>query len=60
MEKSRKPCVRAPAIAETYSPTLRCIDSRDLFAGSNHVLIEHAGATYRLQITSQGKLLLTK
>lgn len=38
----------------------RIIDSRDLFAGENEIGIAHAGETYRLRITRQGKLILNK
>jgi hemin uptake protein HemP len=36
------------------------INSAELFAGGREVLIDHAGTTYRLRHTSQGKLILTK
>lgn len=35
-------------------------DSRDLFQGRQEILIEHAGHAYRLRITRQDKLILTK
>ncbi len=35
-------------------------DSQALFAGHREVLIEHAGHVYRLRITRQDKLILTK
>lgn len=35
-------------------------DSRDLFRGRQEILIEHAGHAYRLRITRQDKLILTK
>lgn len=35
-------------------------DSRELFRGRQEILIEHAGHAYRLRITRQGKLILTK
>ncbi|KAA3625453.1 MAG: hemin uptake protein HemP [Proteobacteria bacterium] len=34
--------------------------SLDLFRGQTRILIEHGGSTYVLQITRQGKLILTK
>jgi hemin uptake protein HemP len=34
--------------------------SGDLFDGDQEILIEHAGQEYRLRITRQGKLILTK
>ncbi|MBI4983998.1 MAG: hemin uptake protein HemP [Rhodocyclales bacterium] len=38
----------------------RRLDSRELFTAGNELLIDHHGASYRLQITRQGKLILTK
>lgn len=35
-------------------------DSRDLFRGHQEIMIEHVGDVYRLRITRQGKLILTK
>lgn len=35
-------------------------DSQDLFRGRQEILIEHAGHAYRLRITRQDKLILTK
>ncbi len=34
--------------------------SHDLFGGAQEILIEHTGQEYRLRITRQGKLILTK
>lgn len=36
------------------------IDSQQLFATHNEILIEHQGDEYRLRITSNNKLILTK
>jgi hemin uptake protein HemP len=38
----------------------RTLDSREVLGDQNLVLIQHLGATYRLQSTRQGKLILTK
>ena len=35
-------------------------DSRQLFATGKEVLIRHAGEIYRLRVTRQNKLILTK
>jgi hemin uptake protein HemP len=40
--------------------TSRSGPSADLFKGHTSVLIEHNGASYRLQMTKLGKLILTK
>lgn len=46
---------------ETGSPDgARFVDSRALFAGDHEIGIVHAGETYRLRITRQGKLILNK
>ena len=36
------------------------ISSRDLFAAAREVLIVHGDETYRLRLTAQNKLILTK
>jgi hemin uptake protein HemP len=36
------------------------ISSKDIFGGNIEVIIEHAGLEYRLRITRQNKLILTK
>ena len=36
------------------------IDSRDLFIGTREVLIHHGGEHYRLRLTAQNRLILTK
>ena len=36
------------------------LDSRDLFAGTREITIVHGGEIYRLRLTAQNKLILTK
>lgn len=36
------------------------IDSRDLFAGAREIIIAHGEEVYRLRLTAQNKLILTK
>lgn len=36
------------------------LDSRDLFASTREVTIAHGGDVYRLRLTAQNKLILTK
>ena len=36
------------------------IDSRDLFVGTRELTIHHGGDIYRLRLTGQNKLILTK
>jgi len=38
----------------------RRVSSKDLFGSLRELVIEHVGEEYRLRITSQGKLILTK
>lgn len=38
----------------------RCISSDSLFGNCNEICIRHCGADYRLRITRQDKLILTK
>jgi hemin uptake protein HemP len=36
------------------------IESRDLFVATREITIGHAGEVYRLRLTAQNKLILTK
>lgn len=36
------------------------LNSVNLFKGERELIIEHAGDEYRLRLTNQGKLILTK
>jgi hemin uptake protein HemP len=38
----------------------RVVTSEALFAGKRELVIKHAGQDYRLRLTAQGKLILTK
>jgi hemin uptake protein HemP len=38
----------------------KSISSELLFAGARELVISHAGGEYRLRLTNQGKLILTK
>jgi hemin uptake protein HemP len=38
----------------------RRLQSRELLADAQEVIIEHEGESYRLRCTSKGKLILTK
>jgi hemin uptake protein HemP len=57
-----EPPTEALCNATLSSPakTSRSVPSADLFKGHTSVLIEHNGASYRLQSTRSGKLILTK
>ena len=38
----------------------RCVTSRELLQGDREIAIRHGGQEYRLQVTKNGKLILTK
>jgi len=38
----------------------RAMTSEELFSGARELVIKHAGEDYRLRLTNQGKLILTK
>jgi hemin uptake protein HemP len=40
--------------------TKRAINSEELFGDQKEIIILHAGEEYRLRITNNGKLILTK
>lgn len=47
-------------LSRTVAVTAGRIESRDLFVGTREVLIAHGDDTYRLRLTAQNKLILTK
>ena len=51
-----------PAHASTHSPESKApaLDSQALLQGHKAITIWHNGASYRLQATKLGKLILTK
>jgi len=55
--RAMKEKMTVPPATETAE---RRYDSRDLFRGQQEIRIEHAGHAYRLRITRQDKLILTK
>jgi hemin uptake protein HemP len=46
--------------SRTIGVTAHRIDSRDLFIGTREITILHVGELYRLRLTAQNKLILTK
>jgi len=50
----------APGREATGVCSARCISSDSLFGNCNEICIRHCGADYRLRITRQDKLILTK
>jgi len=55
----RDPNRDAPPHAATHQQERR-LSSLELFQGASRVAIDHQGSRYLLQITRQGKLILTK
>lgn len=51
---------RSSATAKTLIMQGNRIDSRDLFAAEREIIIAHGEDKYRLRLTSQNKLILTK
>jgi hemin uptake protein HemP len=49
-----------PTRLETATSTLTRWTSSQLLAGQRESVIEHNGVEYRLRLTGQGKLILTK
>ncbi|MDO8877115.1 MAG: hemin uptake protein HemP [Pseudolabrys sp.] len=53
----------APSAADSKRQILLAgnrLDSRDLFAGIREITIAHGDEIYRLRLTAQNKLILTK
>jgi hemin uptake protein HemP len=56
-----EPLDMTPPAKQDMAPVLRQrLQSTELFGTANEVVIEHAGEEYRLRLTRQGKLILTK
>lgn len=49
-----------PSPDPSHDSPPRRITSDQLFQGAREVRVTHAGAVYRLTLTRQGKLILTK
>jgi hemin uptake protein HemP len=49
-----------PAGPRTIAISGHKIDSRDLFVGTREIVISHGRDVYRLRLTAQHKLILTK
>jgi hemin uptake protein HemP len=56
MAEANKPVTREPHAR----PSVRVLDTRELFGEQTEVRLHHRGEEYRLRITKQGKLILTK
>lgn len=60
MQDVERPSNRNPATASAPERDLKRVSSEELIGPEREVLIRHAGCDYRLRITRQGKLILTK
>jgi len=54
------PAVAAAAVLRQALAPVRLLPFAQLSGGAREVLIEHAGQVYRLRLTAQNKLILTK
>jgi hemin uptake protein HemP len=54
------PMAHPPTPAGRSPNTAPVVDSKSLMGDSREVLIRHADLVYRLSVTAQGKLILTK
>ena len=54
------PADSAPSAARSIAMNGNRIESRDLFATEREIIIAHGEDFYRLRLTSQNKLILTK
>ena len=50
----------APHLSQPAGSATKSLESRDLMQGRSQIEIVHRGEIYRLRITRQGKLILTK
>jgi hemin uptake protein HemP len=50
----------APVVSGGGSPDPRWLDSAAVLGGAIEVLIRHGSETYRLRVTRQNRLILTK
>ena len=49
-----------PAVERSIAVVDNRIDSRDLFVSTREITIAHGAEVYRLRLTAQNKLILTK
>lgn len=60
MKDKHNALTAAKASSPSNTQEKECFSSQALFAGQQEIVIEHAGQSYRLRITRQDKLILTK
>jgi hemin uptake protein HemP len=59
-DEPTKPQESVPPKGRAITVVQGRIDSRDLFVGTREITIGHGNDVYRLRLTSQNKLILTK
>ena len=59
-DRTMGPVISHPSASAQPRVRLRRIESRELLGPGGQIIIDHGGEDYRLRITSNGKLLLTK
>jgi hemin uptake protein HemP len=59
-ENARRSAAGSSMVQRTLTVADNQLDSRDLFASAREIVIAHGGERYRLRLTSQNKLILTK
>lgn len=59
-DPTSRAATKAPQDARSIHLAANRIDSRDLFSASREITIAHGDDIYRLRLTSQNKLILTK
>jgi hemin uptake protein HemP len=60
LETASSPASAEDAPSRAISVSENRIDSRDLFVDTREITIGHGSEVYRLRLTSQNKLILTK
>ncbi|MGN1285192.1 MAG: hemin uptake protein HemP [Bradyrhizobium sp.] len=60
IDAAAKQAVSASDMAKTLIMRGNRLDSRELFAAEREIIIVHGEEHYRLRLTSQNKLILTK
>jgi hemin uptake protein HemP len=60
LEDTARNAGNPPAAARSVAVSGNRLDSRELFASEREIIIAHGEDNYRLRLTSQNKLILTK
>lgn len=60
VDDTTQPALPSPVAHPPESPARPRLKSTDLLGNANEVEIRHGEALYRLRLTAQGKLILTK